>query len=741
MKFSEYMCSRIGSAEIIPGGELTAGSFGSFDLVYTAGFFGIDDSGSLKIVQRFAGDMAPPQFEDPAAPNYVSVTASNGARLSYSYDVKNNIRPWGKTLYIKVVRGYLREGDRIVVRFGDTSRGSPGIRMQTFCEETFELKVLVDAIATYDYAELPDSPTIRIVPGDPVNWKAVLPTLCRVGQPFRLSLKAEDLWGNPCIWRNPYPPVTLKPNAPVKGLPQSISFKPGSQTAVIEDLRVEREADLVIEGYNPSGLMIAQSNPLRIVESAECLPFWGDLHGQSEETIGTNSIEDYFQFARNLAFLDVAAHQGNDFQITLEFWKRLQDVTAKLHEPGRFITFPGYEWSGNTALGGDHNVYYLKEGETIHRSSHALIHDLSDIHTDRHTSRELLQTLSPKDTFVYAHVGGRYADLSTDAGQPVLPAVEIHSAWGTFEWLLHDAFDQKMRVGVAANSDDHKGRPGASYPGASSFGTYGGLTCFLCRELTREAVFESLKLRRHYATTGTRLFLDVRLMDRKNANGPPLGIMGDVVETGRRRLDLHVSVLGAAPIERVDVLNGRDTIDTIKPFSENELGSRIRILWEGAEYRGRGRETVWDGFTELSGNTAGNFRVINFWTPEKEVHMQSGRRLDWRSMTTGGFSGFDLYLEKSFEGMLDIHTAVIDVSIEIAKITYNDTIFNAGGLGRKIRIFRLPDDNVEKSIDFTRSISLRRGRDNPIYIRVTQEDGHQAWSSPIYASLTGSPQA
>jgi hypothetical protein len=230
-------------------------------------------------------------------------------------------------------------------------------------------------------------------------------------------------------------------------------------------------------------------------------------------------------------------------------------------------------------------------------------------------------------------------------------------------------------------------------------------------------------------------------MDRKNANGPPLGIMGDVVETGLSRLDLHVSILGAAPIERVDVLNGRDTIDTIKPFSENELGSRIRILWEGAEYRGRGRETVWDGFTELSGNTAGNFRVINFWNPEKEVHMQSGRRLDWRSMTTGGFSGFDLYLEKSFEGVLDIHTAVIDVSIEIAKITYNDTVFNAGGLGRKIRIFRLPDDNVEKSIDFTRSISLRRGRDNPIYIRVTQEDGHQAWSSPIYASLTGSPQA
>ena len=43
--------------------------------------------------------------------------------------------------------------------------------------------------------------------------------------------------------------------------------------------------------------------------------FWGDLHGQTGETVGVNSIESYFDFARNLAFLDVTSHQGNDFQI------------------------------------------------------------------------------------------------------------------------------------------------------------------------------------------------------------------------------------------------------------------------------------------------------------------------------------------------------------------------------------------------------------------------------------------
>ena len=39
------------------------------------------------------------------------------------YDPKMNIRPWDKTLFIRVVRGFLREGDTITVRFGDRAPG------------------------------------------------------------------------------------------------------------------------------------------------------------------------------------------------------------------------------------------------------------------------------------------------------------------------------------------------------------------------------------------------------------------------------------------------------------------------------------------------------------------------------------------------------------------------------------------------------------------------------------------
>ena len=72
-------------------------------------------------------------------------------------------------------------------------------------------------------------------------------------------------------------------------------------------------------------------------------------------------------------------------------------------------------------------------------------------------------------------------------------SVEVHSAWGTFEWIVEDAFRMGYRVGIVANSDGHKGRPGASYPGAGWFGAIGGLTCFLMPELTRAALLECLK--------------------------------------------------------------------------------------------------------------------------------------------------------------------------------------------------------------------------------------------------------
>ena len=468
---SNSIQSRIGSATISRTESVVAGELINFTITYTAGYFGIDDSGSIKICTRFATDMGRPQFTAPEQPNYVSIVASNGATLEYRFDPKDNIRPWDKTIYIKIVKGFFREGDQLLVHYGDPIGGCSGMRMQTFCEDTFELKVLVDAFATYQYVEISDSPVLNIVPGPATKWVMQLPTMRRVNEPFRLLLKAEDRWGNPTDKTDAS--FKLTSNLPVKGLPQEINQDTQNDGVLLhEGLSVSSPGDIYIELRDSDNALVSRSNPLRIVEDSDLLPFWGELHGQSEETIGTNSINDYFAFARDKAGVDVIVHQGNDFQITNEFWEKIQNMSKQFLDEGHLVTFPGYEWSGNTGLGGDRNVLFFHEGETIRRSSHALVSDLTDIDTDCNSSDALFQSLKGSETVVFAHVGGRYADIQSHEGN-LERSVEIHSAWGTFEWLLQDALRNGYRVGIVSNSDGHKGRPGASYPGASMFGAYG----------------------------------------------------------------------------------------------------------------------------------------------------------------------------------------------------------------------------------------------------------------------------
>src|SRR5271166_6750767 len=217
---TDYMAGEIGTARLAAGhGEaFEAGSFQSFELSFTAGRFGMDDTGSIRIVHRFASDMGTPQFGDPGAPNYVTATASNGARLELTYHPRLNMRPWGKTITVAVGRGFLSPGDVITVRLGDRNAGSPGIRLQTFCEDRFEFRVLADVFATCNWALLPDQPWISIVPGAPDAWRAVLPTLRRSGEAFALSLRADDRWGNPS--HRVRGRFCLKANAPVDGLPE-----------------------------------------------------------------------------------------------------------------------------------------------------------------------------------------------------------------------------------------------------------------------------------------------------------------------------------------------------------------------------------------------------------------------------------------------------------------------------------------------------------------------------------------
>ncbi len=746
MPYSDYRPDLMGSATLMPSGSFEAGSLQRFTLVYTAGAFGVDDTGSIKIGFRFATDFGPVQFTDPKGQGYTTVEASNGATLEAKWEFKRNIRPWSRSLYVGVVKDFLAPGDTITIRFGDRRQGSPGIRLQTYCESEFQFRVFADPIATYDYVALPESPKIAIVPGPGVRWRAVLPTLVRAGEPLRLSIKADDKWGNPSdlIYRT----LRLESDGTIAGLPGTLRFEPGRFAAVVEGLRVGEPGDRSVRVLDEGGQELCRSNPLRIVpKDTPFVHFWGDTHGQSNETLGTNTAREYFEFGRDKAFLDVMGHQGNDFQITGAFWRELNALTREFDRPGRFVCIPGYEWSANTAVGGDRNVHYRHEGETIHRSSHAQIADAVDIAdetSDAHDAHELFAKLKGKDCVVAAHVGGRYADIKF-AHDPMETAVEVHSAWGTFEWILRDAFEQGYRVGIVANSDGHKGRPGACYPGASFFGSYGGLTCFLAERLDRDAIFECMRRRRHYATTGNRVLLSVtaelaseaEMFLRDPAAGPTRSersrrlMMGDIARVADAEVDLVIEVIGSAPIEKLDIYDGLDPVETVRPYAAEDVGARVRLAYEGAEYRGRARTTTWDGSLSIEGNRILRTAVINSWNLDRGIQKQDATSLVWKAVTTGNYGAIDLWLE-SAAGKLAFKTAPVSGEVAIAELGIEPRVFAAGGLERAVRLQRLPEVMSERRMVLRRKIKLRPAGDTRLYVRVQQEDGHRMWSSPIY---------
>jgi hypothetical protein len=735
-----------GHVELEPRDPVEARSLQTFRLSYTVGRYGLDDTGAIRVVFRAMGDGQALQTFEPTAPNYVTASSSSGVPLSVEYRHRGTAaRPRWKALTVNVTGGYLSEGDVINIVFGDTSQGSPGMRVQTMAEAAFEFKVLADVCAVGQFIPIPNTPTIAIVPGAAMQWKAVLPSLRRPGESFRFGLKAEDKWGNPTDRASAR--LTFESTLPVEGLPDSFNYPLGEKAVSFDNLSVAEPGELRITVRDEDGKVVARSHPL-LVREGRYGGYWADMHGQSGESIGITTSRQYFDFARNKAFLDATGHQANDFQVNNAFWEHLNELTREYNDEGTFVTLPGYEWSGNTAVGGDRNVYFRTEGRPIHRSSHALLTDRSDLDTDAPNANRLFEMLAGEDCVVYAHVGGRYADIGYAHDPRIETAMEIHSAWGTFEWLLTDGFELGHRSGVVCNSDGHKGRPGASYPGAATFGAYGGLTCFYATELTRDGLFECLRRRHHFGTTGTRLHLDVRaefaggatLFDSDPNAFPDTAsqsvsevMMGDIVQSDDDKMTLHLEVVAQGPIERIEIRNGKEVLQTLRPFAAADLGERVRVLWSGAEYRGRGRTTSWKGRARFAGASIRRMEKISIWNHERMVDQQGSDTVQFDTITTGNYGGFDVWLDDAAGGQLDLVSNHGSLQVALDDIGIDDVVLEAGGLERKIKAFRLPNENPHCALSQSLEIALRPAGDNPIWVAVYTEDGFQAWSSPIFA--------
>jgi hypothetical protein len=699
---------QLGKVLLDPPGPVVAGRVGTWTITLTVGSLGIDEGGTIKLAQRYASDWQTPQFDRPTEPGYTTVGTTGRAKLAPHFETKGHIRPWMRCLVLDVYDGTLAPGEAVTIVLGDRSQGAPGTRAQTFVESCHEFRILVDPTNACVVERLPSSPVFPVVASEAVELVAIVPTQAALGEPVEVFAKGQDQWGNP----------TPAPD----GL----------------HLAWEGDADVTLDGRRltfmapgtgfvlaSAGELEGRSNPVTCdAEPTTLRRYWGDLHAQTKTTIGTGSDEEYFSFGRQVARLDFMSHQANDFQVTDENWRKLQQTVRRFHEDGRFVVLPGYEWSANTFAGGDRNVIYRSEDEPIFRSSHWQLPAVSeDDRSPAHPASALFDRLhrhvGAENVVVAAHAGGRYADVRQYHDADLCRLVEVASCWGVFEWLLWDALE------AVCNSDGHKGRPGAEGPGAGEFGIAGGLTCVLVPELTREAVFDALRERRCYGTTGPRIDLSFQI-DREQ--------MGSVLETDGE-VTASASVKAAGPIESLAFLRGRQPVAVARPPAFDDVASsrRIRVRWKGARIRGRGRRVTWSGVIRAEGTQIEQARTFAFDSASDGITELTNHEVHFRSQTTGDADGIDLWLDQSERGRIVFESPVGRCQAVLEELAMEQR-WSFGGMDMQATIQRFPEQVTGTELSLSAALSPPVGRPTPYLAKATQVDGHMAWSSPVYVT-------
>jgi hypothetical protein len=476
---------------------IAAGSLTRFALRVDAQF-ALPAGTQLGLARRWPSDWGTPQSHDAAAVDFVEVRAGN-LPIRWWSARRHAWHPFDHVLFVELPEG-LPSGERCTISFGDDAGGSPGFTVQTFIEEASPLLVRLRRSPDADWVELA-RPTVQIVGTGAHRLVLTVPSCAAAGEIFDLHVRAEDAWGNPAVLDRP---IRLAPP-----IAKDIALPPCGWLRVPVSLN-EAGVHRLQASTDGAPSFHATSNPVRVVND-ETGPrwHWGDLHAQSVIGCGARSIDAYYLHARDFAATDFASHQANCFLVSNDEWAETAASTARQHEDGRFVTLLGVEWSGASAVGGDHNLYFPGNEAALHRCSHEFVADKSDLATDLPHVTGVHAHYRDSDTLVAVHVGGRTADLRWH--EPALDRLlEVHSTHATSEWFLLDALRRGYRMGVIAGSDSVDGRPGASHPGHMGVrNVRGGLTAVLLPTLTRAALWDALKSRRCYGTTGERILLSL----------------------------------------------------------------------------------------------------------------------------------------------------------------------------------------------------------------------------------------
>jgi hypothetical protein len=537
--------------------SIPAASIQRIELSYEAGEYGIDEGGRLFVMPEPFWSWSETQVMDPDGFGYTTATARNG-------DVE--IVPEGPGSVFQVVGRALEPGERIDIVVGAGPRGT---RVDEFAERGSEILIAVDGDGDGSRRWLGASVQLDIIARAGVRIVAFGPAEVAPGEPIEVSVAIVDANGNRARWpvdsndgsslvKNDFSIESLHtvdgPTLAELGLsetltsrslpddPHRIRFSSPNREGVIR---------LTIRGHGPLEGFRTTVNPIVVRDSPTRLA-WSDLHGHSRMSDGTGTPDDYFSYARDVARLDVIALTDHDHWSVrpLDEYPKLAESILQsalsFHEPGRFVTIPGYEWT-NWLHGHRHVLYFAEK---------APIFSAIDPATDR--PDELWDALRGKPALTFAHhsAGEPVATNWFYAPDPELePLTEISSVHGMSEAedaplpvlgaipgnFVRDALLYGYKLGFVGSGDSHDGHPGLAHlvTGQS------GLAAIFTESLDRPGLLAAMKQRRTFATNGIRPWMEVFIDET---------FMGSSLPTPTDDHVLRVRYEATAPIERIDLV-------------------------------------------------------------------------------------------------------------------------------------------------------------------------------------------
>ena len=508
------------------------------------------------------------------------------------------------------------------------------------------------------------------------------------------------------------------------------------------DLALNEPGVYWISIRSADGSITGEGNPILVEENPEFRIYWGDTHGHSGYSEGIGTVDYFMRFARDDARLDYVTHSEHDVWLDAGEWDLIRRTSAEYDEPGKFIPYLGWEWTRHTRFGGHHNVLFRTIEDQIPVSAMEFP-VLSSLYAELHERHD------PNNIVVIPHAHNPGDFRQSD---PQLePIIEIMSMHGSFQWFMEAYLSHGHEIGVVAASDDHLSRPGYSAPHRNSLAQRGGLGAVLAPERSRDAIFDGMKAKRTYATTGDRIILDF------DVNGTGMGQRADYsdsrVVSGR--------AIGTAPLKSIQLLKNDEVIWEEEYLLENSASIEQQLLisftsdptpyFSGDAPRGWRH---WDGDLNIANATVVDAKSMDFFNPFTQAMVVDNNTISFRTNTRGDTSSILLTLTgvnenatRSFDLDETIetgsappfyrrHATIAATQTEIALSELEE-----GKITRTLAGPDYPEDAITvrrvitegtKDISFSFDDTSFPDQGDYYYFKVEQANDAIAWSSPIW---------